>query len=70
MIHPYQHRAITPREAARLQSFPDWYIFEGPYVIFHSDPRQDQYEQIGDAVPPLLAKAVAGAVRTMLDSGV
>jgi len=67
MIHPYQHRAITPREAARLQSFPDWYVFEGPHVIFHSDPRQDQYEQIGDAVPPLLAKAVAEAVKTMLD---
>jgi DNA (cytosine-5)-methyltransferase 1 len=55
MVHPRQNRAITPREAARLQSFPDWYIFEGPYVKFHSDPEQDRYEQIGDAIPPLLA---------------
>lgn len=69
MIHPYQHRAITPREAARLQSFPDWYVFEGPLVTFHGDPHQDQYEQIGDAVPPLLAKAVAEAVKKMLDMG-
>lgn len=69
MIHPYQHRAITPREAARLQSFPDWYVFEGPLAKFHSDPKQDQYEQVGDAVPPLLAKAVAEAVKKMLDEG-
>ena len=55
MIHPKEDRALTPREAARLQSFPDWYIFEGPYVKFHSDPEQDKYEQIGDAIPPLLA---------------
>jgi len=55
MLHPRLNRALTPREAARLQSFPDWYVFEGPYVKFHSDPQQDRYEQIGDAIPPLLA---------------
>ena len=58
MIHPTENRALTPREAARLQSFPDWYLFSGPYVKFHSDPEQDQYEQIGDAIPPLLAFAL------------
>jgi DNA (cytosine-5)-methyltransferase 1 len=58
-IHPYLNRAITPREAARLQSFPDWYQFAGPYVVFHSSKTQDKYEQIGDAIPPLLAYALA-----------
>lgn len=58
-LHPTLNRAITPREAARLQSFPDWYQFEGPYVQFHGDRTQDRYEQIGDAIPPLLAYALA-----------
>lgn len=62
MIHPTLHRGLTPREVARLQSFPDWYQFKGPYVKFHSDPEQDQYEQIGDAIPPLLAFALGKEV--------
>lgn len=59
ILHPYINRAITPREAARLQSFPDWYQFAGPYVAFHGSKVQDKYEQIGDAIPPLLAYAIA-----------
>lgn len=59
ILHPYLNRAITPREAARLQSFPDWYQFAGPYVVFHSAKVQDKYEQIGDAIPPLLAYVLA-----------
>lgn len=59
LLHPTDNRAITPREAARLQSFPDWYQFAGPYVQFHGDKEQDRYEQIGDAIPPLLANAMA-----------
>lgn len=59
ILHPYLNRAITPREAARLQSFPDWYQFAGPYVQFHGSKEQDKYEQIGDAIPPLLAFALA-----------
>lgn len=59
IIHPTLNRAITPREAARLQSFPDWYQFAGPYVLFHGAKEQDKYEQIGDAIPPLLAYAIA-----------
>lgn len=59
LLHPVQNRAITPREAARLQSFPDWYQFAGPYVQFHGAHEQDRYEQIGDAIPPLLAFAIA-----------
>lgn len=50
LIHPYEDRGISVREAARLQSFPDTFIFEGPLMHIQ--------QQIGNAVPPLLAKAV------------
>ena len=66
MLHPFINRAITPREAARLQSFPDWYEFAGPYVQFHGSKEEDKYEQIGDAVPPLLARAWGLKIKELL----
>lgn len=60
-IHPTQDRTITPREAARLQSFPDGYIFKGSLTNIAS--------QLGNAVPPLLGKAVASSVLQMLKEG-
>lgn len=68
MIHPLYDRQPTPREVARLQAFPDWYVINGPYVKFHSDPEQDKYEQIGDAIPVLMAKALAVSMRKALDN--
>ena len=58
-VHPIYNRALTVRECARLQSFPDSYDFcGGPYLTPHLHNNiQDKYEQIGDAVPPLLAYA-------------
>lgn len=57
-IHPFQHRTITVREAARLQTFPDKFKF--------CDTLSKQYEHVGNAVPPLLAKRVAQAVKRHL----
>lgn len=66
LIHPTLNRALSVRECARLQSFPDCYIFEGPYIVPHKSPIQDKYEQIGDAVPPLLAYAWGRTLHTIM----
>jgi DNA (cytosine-5)-methyltransferase 1 len=58
-IHPYLNRNYTAREGARLQSFPDTYIFKGKRTNMSWDKDLSQYQQIGNAVPPLLAKAIA-----------
>ncbi len=54
-IHPYSPRCITVREAARLHSYPDWFRFH--VTKWHG------FRQIGNSVPPLLARAVASKVR-------
>jgi DNA (cytosine-5)-methyltransferase 1 len=58
-IHPKFNRAISAREAARLQSFPDSYVFYGT--------KDSVYQQIGNAVPPILGRSVAEMVLKLLD---
>lgn len=54
LIHPYEDRGLSVREAARLQSFPDDFVFYGP--------KGSQQQQIANAVPPLLARALGSAI--------
>lgn len=58
-IHPYQVRALTPREAARVQSFPDDYLFWGAYL--------KTYMQIGNAVPTRMARGIARVIKECLE---
>ena len=67
LVHPQLNRALSVREAARLQSFPDWYDFKGgPFICPHMFKIQDKYEQIGDAVPPLLAFHIGSRISLIL----
>lgn len=58
-IHPEHNRAVSIREAARLQTFPDSFRFEGT--------KDSQYQQVGNAVPPILAEAIAKKLAELLD---
>jgi DNA (cytosine-5)-methyltransferase 1 len=57
-LHPVEHRPFTVREAARIQGFSDSFLFAGSAIA--------QARQIGNAVPPALAQAVAESLRTQL----
>lgn len=59
-LHPEQQRMISTREGARLQSFPDNFVFHGT--------KTSQYKQIGNAVPPLLARAIAETLEPFLEN--
>lgn len=62
LIHPVENRGLSVREAARIQSFPDTFVFRGPLMF--------QQQQIGNAVPPLLAKAIfTKIIRTHVEVG-
>lgn len=67
-IHPHLHRNFTAREAARLQSFPDDYLFLGKRTTMSWEKNLSQYQQIGNAVPPLLAKAIGDNLREYFSS--
>jgi len=58
-IHPTQARGLTPREAARVQSYPDDYLFKGAYT--------KTYMQIGNSVPPLLGRVIANVIKKYIE---
>lgn len=57
-VHPTKDRALSIREAARLQTFPDSFVFQGT--------KDAQYQQVGNAVPPILARAIAETIASIL----
>ena len=54
-VHPVEDRLLTPREHARLMGYPDDFVFHGS--------KNEQYNQVGESVPPPLSRAIAREVR-------
>ena len=67
-VHPYEDRVMTVRELARLQSFPDWFEFRGKMTTGGTQRKTEvpRYTQVGNAVPPLLAKAIGRVLEGLL----
>jgi DNA (cytosine-5)-methyltransferase 1 len=67
-IHYSEPRSLTVREHARIQSFPDWFSFKGPYTTGGPRRKDDcpRYTQVGNAVPPLLAEALGEMLKSLL----
>ena len=69
VLHYAEPRILTVRESARLQSFPDWFVFKGKFTT-GGDRRTKEcprYTQVGNAVPPLLARAIGSALHMLLE---
>lgn len=72
VLHYKEPRILTVRESARLQSFPDWFQFRGKFTTGGSQRTKEcpRYTQVGNAVPPYLARAVGMAIKAMLNEAV
>jgi DNA (cytosine-5)-methyltransferase 1 len=69
ILHYSEPRILTVRESARLQSFPDWFVFKGKFTTGGERRKKEcpRYTQVGNAVPPYLARAIGIAVRNLLE---
>lgn len=69
VLHYSEPRILTVRESARLQSFPDWFQFKGKFTTGGSRRTREcpRYTQVGNAVPPFLARAIGTAISAALD---
>lgn len=67
-VHYIEPRVMTVRECARLQTFPDWFEFKGPYTTGGKKRvnRTPRYTQVGNAVPPLFAELMGRSIRKIL----
>ena len=68
VVHYSDPRILTVRESARLQSFPDWFEFGGKFTTGGNRRKQEcpRYTQVGNAVPPLLARAIGSGISATL----
>jgi DNA (cytosine-5)-methyltransferase 1 len=68
ILHYSEPRILTVRETARLQSFPDWFVFKGKFTTGGERRTKEcpRYTQVGNAVPPYLARALGSALRNLL----